>query len=142
MIVYKAIDGKAVRTVVKTGVRQLGNIEIVEGLKEGDIIIQAGLQRINRDGQPIKVVEARAGAGAVGGPGGPGGKPGEGKPADAKGGPAVGGKPPTGGKPPAGKPGGGKPEGGGNPCPPDAGSEGRGGNSAQGGGAPRGARKP
>ncbi len=137
MIVYKAVDGKAVRTAVKTGVRQLGKIEIVDGLKEGDVIIQAGLQRINRDGQPIKVVEARAGgAGSASGASGAGGKPSDGKRVEGKGGPAAG------GKPPAGKPGGGKPEVGAYPCPPDAASDSRGGNSAQSGGAPRGPRKP
>ena len=128
MIVYKVADGKAVRTVVKTGVRQLGKIEVLEGLKEGDIIVQAGLQRINRDGQPVKVLESKA-AGA---------KPGEGKAEAGK--PAAGGKDakggaaPAGGKPAGGKPAAGKPEDGASPCPPDG---------AQGqGGAPRGARKP
>jgi membrane fusion protein (multidrug efflux system) len=148
MIVYKVFEGKAVRTVVKTGVRQMGKIEILEGLKEGDIIIQAGLQRINRDGQPVRVVEPRAG-----------GKPGDGKPGEAK--PAMpGGKPPAGKAPDgkdakggAGKPGGkpgGKPEGAG-ACPPDPRDAGRqaGGSGAsvdgqQGGDASKrgGPRKP
>ncbi len=149
MIVYKVDEGKAVRTVVKTGVRQLGKIEIVEGLKEGDTIIQAGLQRINRDGQPVRVVQ---GGGAGGKPGqgggaaGAGGKPaegksGEGKPSDNK----AGGKP-AGGKPPAGAgKGGGKPEGGAGGCPPDSTDQNRGAGQGQmqgQGGAPRGARKP
>ncbi len=146
MIVYKVIDSKAVRTVVKTGVRQLGKIEIIEGLKEGDTIIQAGLQRINRDGQPVRVIEAK-----------PGGKPGDAKPA------LQGGKPDkaadktpdksqtaTGqdAKMVAGKPGakpGAKPadrgNGNSNGCPPDPQGRDRG---SQGGNAEgkRGPRKP
>ncbi len=164
MIVYKVEDGKAVRTVVKTGVRQQGKIEILEGLKEGDTIIQAGLQRINRDGQPIRVVQAggagsKPGQGAAAPAGAAGAKSGEGKPAD--------GKPPAGktedskngpGKTGAGKSSGkkeGKPEGG-NLCPPDPRDDARGSragagvnNAGQGGrppvegaAGPRGSRKP
>jgi membrane fusion protein, multidrug efflux system len=101
----KAASSKAVRTVVKTGVRQMGKIEILEGLSEGDVIINAGLQRVNRDGQPVRIVPS-------GGGGAAGGKPGEGKGAGAGG--AAGG---SGGKPagapngkPDGKPDGGKPD--------------------------------
>jgi membrane fusion protein, multidrug efflux system len=99
----KAASSKAVRTVVKTGVRQMGKIEILEGLSEGDVIINAGLQRVNRDGQPVRIVPS-------GGGGAAGGKPGEGKGAGAGG--AAGG---SGGKPagaPNGKPDGAKPDGG------------------------------
>jgi membrane fusion protein, multidrug efflux system len=156
MIVYKVADGKAVRTVVKTGARQQGKIEITEGLVAGDVIIQAGLQRINRDGQPVRVVEPR----------GPGAKPGEGKPSEGKPGEA---RPGPGGKPAEGKPQdakgaagkasdkpgaklGAKPaERPANPCPPDsrddargAGQAGQGGQGAQSGqgGAQAGQRGP
>lgn len=127
MIVYKAVDGKAVRTVVKTGVRQLGKIEITEGLKAGDVIIQAGLQRINRDGQPIKVIESRTAK-----PDGAGTKPTAAKPDASKLASAA-----ATGKPAAGKASS-KPE----PrtsqaCPPDGSESSRG----QGTGAPRGPRK-
>ena len=146
MIVYKVAEGKAVRSVVKTGVRQLGKIEIIEGLAEGDTIIQAGLQRINRDGQPVRIVEPRAGGPGAGGPAAAGGKPADGKPADGKPGDTKpsGAKPSdakpadskaAGGKPPSAKPGAGKPVAG-KPsdkpderkvvCPPDTLGEGRG----------------
>jgi membrane fusion protein (multidrug efflux system) len=138
MIVYKVEDGKAVRTVVKTGVRQLGKIEIVEGLKLGDTIIQAGLQRINRDGQPVRVVQAGGAGGRPGGPPGApgaGGKPGEGKP----------GTKPGSGKPPAGKES--EKTEAVNVCPPDGREDARAAGAAQGAGSGagaggRGPRKP
>lgn len=109
MLVYKVIDGKAVRTTVKTGARQMGKIEIMDGLKEGDIIIQTGLQRINRDGQAVRVVEPRGGQGA-------GAKPADGKPLDGK---PLGGKTSAAksveGKPSEGKPTEGKPANQGKP---------------------------
>jgi membrane fusion protein (multidrug efflux system) len=138
MIVYKVEDGKAVRTVVKTGVRQQGKIEIVEGLKLGDTIIQAGLQRINRDGQPVRVVQAGGAGGRPGGPPGApgaGGKPGEGKP----------GTKPGSGKPPAGKES--EKTEAVNVCPPDGREDARAAGAAQGAGSGagaggRGPRKP
>jgi membrane fusion protein (multidrug efflux system) len=144
MIVYKVAEGKAVRTVVKTGARQQGKIEIIEGLKEGDIIIQTGLQRINRDGQAVRVVEPRGPSG----PGGAGAKPGENKPADGRpgqGAKSADGKPQdsqgAGGKPgakPAGKP----PAERGVVCPPDPRDEVRGVSGGAGGELKRGPRKP
>ncbi|HSW20172.1 MAG TPA: efflux RND transporter periplasmic adaptor subunit [Ramlibacter sp.] len=61
--VYKLVDGPdqdtriAQRTEVKTGVRQPGKVEIVEGLQPGEVVVVAGQQRIQRDGTAVRVVE-------------------------------------------------------------------------------------
>ena len=57
----------SLRQEVKLGVRQLGKVEIVEGLLEGETVVVAGQQRLQRDGTPLRVVElgrppARGGA--------------------------------------------------------------------------------
>ncbi len=45
------------RQEVKLGVRQLGKVEILEGLQEGETVVVAGQQRLQRDGTPLRVVE-------------------------------------------------------------------------------------
>jgi membrane fusion protein (multidrug efflux system) len=40
--VYTVVAGKAKKTTVKTGRRVPGQVEIVEGLKAGDVVITAG----------------------------------------------------------------------------------------------------
>ena len=130
-IVYKVVDGKAVRAVVKTGVRQMGKIELREGVVEGDVVIQAGLQRINRDGQAVRVVEARPpGQGGAGGGAGQGQGQGQGPQGQGAAGQSAAGQIAAGqgaasaaagaksgaaaapqGKPPAGKPPAGRPPG-------------------------------
>lgn len=40
--VYRVVDGKAVRTVVQTGLRLPGRIQVLSGLSEGDQVISAG----------------------------------------------------------------------------------------------------
>ncbi len=40
--VYTVVDGAAKRTVVKTGARVPGKVQVVEGLKAGDVVITAG----------------------------------------------------------------------------------------------------
>jgi len=64
--VVKLVDGpdQDSRTVqrveVKTGIRQPGRVEIVEGLKAGDVVVVAGQQRITRDGMPVRVLDLGA----------------------------------------------------------------------------------
>lgn len=53
------------RVEVKVGIRRPGMVEILEGLAEGDEIVTAGQQRVQKDGTFVKVVEL----------GKPGGKP-------------------------------------------------------------------
>lgn len=60
---FRVVDGKAVYTRVRLGERKRGDVEIVEGLSPGDVVVTAGLLKI-RDGMPIAVVPA-------GGPRGP-----------------------------------------------------------------------
>ncbi|MEK9803372.1 MAG: efflux RND transporter periplasmic adaptor subunit, partial [Curvibacter sp.] len=45
------------RVEVKVGIRRPGQVEIVEGLQEGDTVVRAGQQRLQRDGSPVKVLE-------------------------------------------------------------------------------------
>ena len=45
------------RVEVKVGIRKPGKVEILEGLVEGDEVITAGQQRVQKDGTTVKVVE-------------------------------------------------------------------------------------
>jgi membrane fusion protein (multidrug efflux system) len=55
-IVYKIIDNQTVaRIEVKTGVRNLGYIQIISGLIEGDQIIVQGVSKV-RDKSKIKLI--------------------------------------------------------------------------------------
>ncbi len=108
------------RVDVKIGIRRPGRVEILEGVKEGEVVVIAGQQRIQKDGSVLRVQEGR--------PQGAGGPP-----AAAASGPAtpaaVAGKPPA-GRPPV------KPLEGVNPCLADTGSPA----GARGGAAPAGGR--
>lgn len=57
--VYTVVDGKANRIRVKLGVRRDAQVELLEGVKPGDRVITAGM-RVQRDGQPVRVVERPA----------------------------------------------------------------------------------
>ncbi len=48
-------DGKAARTEIQTGRRRPGEVEIVSGLQEGDLVVTEGTQKI-RDGVAVQVV--------------------------------------------------------------------------------------
>jgi membrane fusion protein (multidrug efflux system) len=45
------------RVEVKLGIRRGGQVEITDGLIEGDTIVVAGQQRLQKDGSPLRVVE-------------------------------------------------------------------------------------
>jgi membrane fusion protein (multidrug efflux system) len=69
-------EGEAAKTVVRRtevqlGVRRGSQVQIVSGLSEGDTVVVAGQQRLQRDGMAVRVVDMNK-------PGG--GKPGAGKP--------------------------------------------------------------
>ena len=69
------------RTEVQLGVRRGAQVQIAQGVAEGDTVVVAGQQRLQKDGSPVRVVDMNK-------PGGPGGKgPGGGKP---QGGPPAG----------------------------------------------------
>ena len=47
----------SLRQEVKLGVRRQGKVEIVDGLAEGQTVVVAGQQRLQRDGSPLRIVE-------------------------------------------------------------------------------------
>ena len=52
------------RVEVRVGIRRPGRVEILEGLKAGEVVVTAGQQRLQRDGTPVQAIElAIAGAG-------------------------------------------------------------------------------
>lgn len=137
--VIKVIDGDtkddkgqlqkvSLRVEVKIGIRRPGRVEILEGVKEGDTIVTAGQQRIQKDGSLVRVLDG-AGSRPQGAGGPPGATPGQAPAAGApvpalaatKGGSA--------GRPPAQAP------DGPNPCVTDAAP-------ASGTGGPAGRRVP
>jgi len=79
--VIRVIDGKAERVKIQIGARRGAKVEVLEGLKAGDLVVTAGQLKI-RDGAPVKVVEPGggqpAGAGGMAGMGGTGGMAGTG----------------------------------------------------------------
>lgn len=60
--VYRIVDGKAVRTEVRTGLRKAGKVEILGGLSTGDQVVTAGHQKLTRDGTEVRVVDPAAAA--------------------------------------------------------------------------------
>lgn len=63
------------RTEVQIGTRQGGLVQITSGLKEGDTVVVAGQQRLQRDGTAVRVVDInKPGGGPRPGQGGPGGQ--------------------------------------------------------------------
>lgn len=53
--VFKVVDGKAVLTPVRLGVRRDARVEVVEGLADGDAVVTAGQLKL-RDGVPVRPV--------------------------------------------------------------------------------------
>lgn len=47
----------SMRQEVKLGVRRQGQVEILEGLSEGQTVVLAGQQRLQKDGTPLRIVE-------------------------------------------------------------------------------------
>jgi membrane fusion protein (multidrug efflux system) len=74
--VIKVVDGPekdsklSQRVEVKVGIRRPGRVEIVEGLNEGDTVVIAGQQRIQKDGSALRILEVNRprGEGAPGAP--------------------------------------------------------------------------
>jgi len=53
--VFKVVDGKAQTTKVKLGVRRAAQVEIVDGLAAGDVVVTAGQLKL-RDGTPVRAI--------------------------------------------------------------------------------------
>lgn len=61
--VYTVVDGKAKRTVVTTGTRVPGKVEVTAGLSPGDVVITAGQAKpMMSDGMPVMVLPGEGGA--------------------------------------------------------------------------------
>ena len=54
--VYRVVDGKAVKTLVETGRRRPGEVEVVSGLDEGDLVVIEGTIKL-RDGAAVTLQE-------------------------------------------------------------------------------------
>lgn len=59
------------RVEVKLGLRLPGKVEVLEGLKEGDTVVVAGQQRVQKDGTVVRVVDLSRARGGQGGQGAP-----------------------------------------------------------------------
>lgn len=56
--VVDGADGKVTQRIeAKIGLRVPGRVEIVEGLRDGDVVVTAGQARAMRDATPVRVVE-------------------------------------------------------------------------------------
>ena len=53
--VFKVVDGKALATKVKLGVRRAAQVEITEGLAADDVVVTAGQLKL-RDGAPVRAI--------------------------------------------------------------------------------------
>ena len=63
--VFKVVDGKAVATKVKLGVRRAAQVEIVDGLATGDVVVTAGQLKLN-DGTAVRAIGEVGAASAAG----------------------------------------------------------------------------
>lgn len=55
--VYTVVDGKANKAAIKTGTRVPGKVQVLDGLKAGDIVITAGQGKpMMREGTPVTVL--------------------------------------------------------------------------------------
>ncbi len=62
-IMFKVIDGRAMRTKVEVGQRRDGKVEILDGIGGGDTVVVAGWQRL-RDGAAVRSAAAGGASGA------------------------------------------------------------------------------
>lgn len=58
-IVFIVRDGVATATPVQLGARQVGQVVIEQGLKEGDVIVVSGQNKLSKAQMPIKAVPAQ-----------------------------------------------------------------------------------
>ena len=66
-IMFKVIDGRAMRTKVEVGQRRDGKVEILDGIGGSDTIVVAGWQRL-RDGAAVRSAGGGGGAAGAGKP--------------------------------------------------------------------------
>lgn len=58
VFVFRVVNGKALQTRVRTGLRRSGEVEVLEGLNPGDQIVAEGAQKL-RDGQAVRASEIK-----------------------------------------------------------------------------------
>ena len=58
---FKVVDGRAQRNKVEIGQRRNGQVEILQGLAAGDVVVTAGQLKL-RDGVQVKIADAAAAA--------------------------------------------------------------------------------
>ena len=64
-IMFRVVDGRAMRTKVEVGQRREGKVEIVDGVSGSDTIVIAGWQRL-RDGSTVRAAVVPGGGAAAG----------------------------------------------------------------------------
>ncbi|GAB3553108.1 efflux RND transporter periplasmic adaptor subunit [Noviherbaspirillum agri] len=57
VMVWKVVDGNAVKTEVKTGLRRAAKVEITQGLALNDVVVTAGQIRLSKDGTPVRIAQ-------------------------------------------------------------------------------------
>lgn len=63
--VYRVVEGTATLTPVKIGIRQGAEIEILDGLSDGDVVVTGGQLKL-QDGMPVSLPDAAPAAGSGG----------------------------------------------------------------------------
>jgi membrane fusion protein (multidrug efflux system) len=59
VFVYVVADGKASKRKIQTGQRTIGNVQVTDGLRAGDMVVTEGTQKL-RDGASVTLVESAA----------------------------------------------------------------------------------
>lgn len=54
-LVFRVVEGHAQQVVVDLGARRAGRVEVLSGLKDGDVVVTAGQNRL-REGSPVEVL--------------------------------------------------------------------------------------
>jgi membrane fusion protein (multidrug efflux system) len=62
--VFVVSDGSAAKRKIRIGQRRVGDVQVLEGLAAGDIVVTEGTQKL-RDGAPVKLLQADGGAAAA-----------------------------------------------------------------------------
>ena len=59
VFVYVVQDGKAVKRKITTGQRSVGAVQVSDGLRDGELVVTEGTQKL-RDGAGVSLVESAA----------------------------------------------------------------------------------
>lgn len=67
--VYVVNDGKVTKRKIRTGQRRVGAVQVLEGLRAGELVVSEGTQKL-RDGTAVRLVPKTGAAATEGGPAG------------------------------------------------------------------------